>query len=228
MPASSLYVAQRSDAPRLVKVGRASDVAKRMAALQSGHVFRVSAAAVFPKLGALEAAVHKRLRRCRVEGFGAREWFECDVETAVEAILQEKRRASPDSNGDDGTSCDTGRPYAPYWEGAFGLDGEGKVAWINPERLYDALNCAAREGLAQSPPRRRSQSPVVPRRPAPIFRPSSPSREQLPLPVCAGTRPLRPSKFFRSTSPSHEHPRPLPACADTRPRRPSKFFRSAD
>jgi hypothetical protein len=170
MPASSLYVAQRSDAPRLVKVGRASDVAKRMAALQSGHVFKVSAAAVFPKLGALEAAVHKRLRRCRVEGFGAREWFECDVETAVEAILQEKRIASP---GGDGASCDAGGPYAPYWEGAFGLNKEGKLAWINPDRFCYALHCAATGGVPPSPPRRRPEPfPGREARPSKLFRPA--------------------------------------------------------
>jgi hypothetical protein len=111
---ATLYVARRSDAPQYLKVGRASDVARRTRELQSGHVFTVTALAIFPKQGPQELEVHKRLRWCRVEGFGGREWFQTDLETVVHTIASllstppvARDEADSDDNGGSDNSTDT-------------------------------------------------------------------------------------------------------------------------
>jgi hypothetical protein len=116
-----------------------------MSAIQGGHAFAITAAAVFPKLGALEQRVHKQLREFRVDGFGGREWFETSLETVVGAIHALIKQENAPSETDD-SSSDRGdciRPTPPlHWDKALGFDDSGNVTWINPDRLCDALALA--------------------------------------------------------------------------------------
>ena len=78
-----LYIATRSDAPHLLKVGRSSNAHSRCRQLQSGHCFSIHVIAIFREMGACERPVHRALRDFRL---GTSEWFYVDMLTAVEAI----------------------------------------------------------------------------------------------------------------------------------------------
>ena len=70
-----LYIATRSDAPDIVKIGRSNDPCRRCEGLSSSHCFTVSPTFVFHGYGRLEAAVHKALEDKRVLGGTGEEWF---------------------------------------------------------------------------------------------------------------------------------------------------------
>ena len=80
-----LYIATRSDAPHLLKIGRSSNANSRCRQLQNGHCFRIHVIAIFRGVGACEKPIHRALRDYRV---GDSEWFCVDLLTAVEAIQE--------------------------------------------------------------------------------------------------------------------------------------------
>ena len=80
-----LYIATRTDAPHLLKIGRSSNTRDRCRQLQTGHCFQIQVLAIFRGFGACEKPVHRALRDCRL---GTSEWFCVDMLTAVEAIQE--------------------------------------------------------------------------------------------------------------------------------------------
>ena len=80
-----LYLASRSDAPHLLKIGRSSNAHSRCRQLQNGHCFRIHVLAIFGNLGACEAPVHRALKQYRICNS---EWFDIDLLTAVETIQE--------------------------------------------------------------------------------------------------------------------------------------------
>ena len=97
-----LYIATRSDAPDIVKIGRPNDPRRRCEGLSSSHCFTVTTAFVFHGYGRLEAAVHKALDDTRVLGGTGREWFRVSATEAFaaatharEASEHDRRRPSP-------------------------------------------------------------------------------------------------------------------------------------
>ena len=72
---SDLYVMQYNTIWDCVKIGRTSDITKRLRELEMSHNSRLVVVASFPEHGHLERAVHKRLSAYRsTEGAGS-EWF---------------------------------------------------------------------------------------------------------------------------------------------------------
>ena len=80
-----LYIATRSDAPHLLKVGRSSNAHSRCRQLQNGHCFRIHVLAIFGGMGACEAPVHRALKQYRLCNS---EWFDIDLLTTVETIQE--------------------------------------------------------------------------------------------------------------------------------------------
>ena len=80
-----LYIATRTDAPHLLKIGRSSNTNDRCRQLQTGHCFKIQVLAIFRGMGACERPVHRALRDFRLENS---EWFCVDMLTAVEAIQE--------------------------------------------------------------------------------------------------------------------------------------------
>ena len=80
-----LYIATRSDAPHLLKIGRSSNAHSRCLQLQHGHCFRIHVLAIFGEMGACEAPVHRALTEYRLYNS---EWFDIDLLTAVETIQE--------------------------------------------------------------------------------------------------------------------------------------------
>ena len=78
-----LYLATRSDAPHLLKIGRSSNARSRCRQLQHGHCFKIAVIAIFRGMGACEKPVHRALKDYRIDNS---EWFTIDMLTAVEAI----------------------------------------------------------------------------------------------------------------------------------------------
>ena len=88
-----LYIATRSDAPHLLKIGRSINTPDRCRQLQTGHCFRIRVLAIFRGMGACEKPVHRALRDHRL---GNSEWFYVDMLTAVEEIQEaEPQRSRP-------------------------------------------------------------------------------------------------------------------------------------
>ena len=80
-----LYVATRSDDERILKIGKSSNVLARCAQLQRGHSFRINVDAILEGKGACEKSAHEALKEYRI---GKTEWFEIDVETALDTIYE--------------------------------------------------------------------------------------------------------------------------------------------
>ena len=78
-----LYLAIRSDAPHLLKIGRSSNALSRCRQLQTGHCFKIHVEALWVGFGARERAVHRALQDYRVENS---EWFAVDWLTTAAAI----------------------------------------------------------------------------------------------------------------------------------------------
>ena len=85
-----LYIATRTDAPHLLKIGRSSNTRDRCRQLQTGHCFKIQVLAICKEVGACETPVHRALRDCRL---GTSEWFCIDMLTAVEAIQETEPQA---------------------------------------------------------------------------------------------------------------------------------------
>ena len=88
-----LYIATRSDAPDIVKIGRPNDPRRRCEGLSSSHCFTVSIAFVFHVHGRLEAAVHKALDDKRALGGSGREWFRVSATEAFAAVGDPRPRS---------------------------------------------------------------------------------------------------------------------------------------
>ena len=81
-----LYIATRSDAPDIVKIGRSNNPRRRCEGLSSSHCFTVSATFIFHGHGRVEASVHKALEDKRVLGGTGKEWFRMTATEAFEAV----------------------------------------------------------------------------------------------------------------------------------------------
>ena len=98
---TDLYIATRSDAPDIVKVGRSNNPRRRCEGLSSSHCFTVSTAFIFHGHGRVEAAVHKALEDKRVLGGTGKEWFRVSAAEAFAAVThalgtpEHNRRPSP-------------------------------------------------------------------------------------------------------------------------------------
>ena len=51
--------------------------------------------AVFPQMGHLERAVHAKLQHFRMSGTPGAEWFACDLDEAVAAVMAVRRADGP-------------------------------------------------------------------------------------------------------------------------------------
>ena len=78
-----LYIATRSDAPHLLKIGKSSNAHSRCTQLQRGHCFQIRILAIFHRKGNCEKNVHRALADYRVANS---EWFAIDLLQAVDAI----------------------------------------------------------------------------------------------------------------------------------------------
>jgi hypothetical protein len=65
-----------------VKIGRSSDVSRRVKELQAGNHNKLSVVRVWENQGHVEHAVHRYLEAVREEG----EWFDTSVETVIRAV----------------------------------------------------------------------------------------------------------------------------------------------
>ena len=96
-----LYIATRSDAPDIVKIGRSNDPRRRCEGLSSSHCFTVSATFIFHGHGCVEAVVHRALEDKRVLGGTGKEWFRVSTSEAFAAVTNAlgtpecSRRPSP-------------------------------------------------------------------------------------------------------------------------------------
>ena len=90
-----LYIATRSDAPHLLKIGRSSNTRDRCRQLQTGHCFKIQVLAIFRGMGDCEKPGHRALRDYRL---GNSEWFCVDMLTAVEAIQETEPQKSRPSH----------------------------------------------------------------------------------------------------------------------------------
>ena len=95
---TDLYIATRSDAPDIVKVGRSNNPRRRCEGLSSSHCFTVSTAFIFHGHGRVEAAVHKALEDKRVLGGTGKEWFRVSAAEAFAAVTH--ALGTPERNHD--------------------------------------------------------------------------------------------------------------------------------
>ncbi len=79
-----LYIATRTDAPHLLKIGRSSNTRDRCRQLQTGHCFNIKMLAICRRTGACDKPRHRALRDYRL---GNSEWLCVDMLTAVEPSL---------------------------------------------------------------------------------------------------------------------------------------------
>ena len=83
---SDLYVMRYNTIWDCVKIGRTSDITKRLRELEMSHNSRLVVVASFPEHGHLERAVHKRLSAYRSTEGAGNEWFNAPVQYAVKLI----------------------------------------------------------------------------------------------------------------------------------------------
>ena len=81
-----LYIATRTDAPGLYKIGKSNDPTGRALQLQAGHCFTVKILAQFNDAGQYERAAHKAMDKFRVTGGPGMEWFRSDLARVLKAI----------------------------------------------------------------------------------------------------------------------------------------------
>ena len=85
---TDLYVATRSDAPDVLKIGRSNNPNRRCNDLSNSQCFSITPLAVFPKHGHCERLVHKKLEGRRALGGRGRKWFRVSLVDACAAISQ--------------------------------------------------------------------------------------------------------------------------------------------
>jgi len=89
----ALYVFQNSQIPGEYKVGRSRNSESRAAELERSQNFRIVELVMLPAMGFLEASVHERLARYRVQGSPGREWFHCPFQiilTSIGQVMEER------------------------------------------------------------------------------------------------------------------------------------------
>jgi len=86
-----LYVMRNARLPGELKIGRSKDARERKHELQRSQNFSIEVLAVFPQMGHLERAVHAKLQHFRVSGVPGTEWFACDLDEAVAAVMAVRR-----------------------------------------------------------------------------------------------------------------------------------------
>jgi hypothetical protein len=59
--------------------------------LQRSQNFSIEVLVVFPQMGHLERAVHAKLQHFRMTGVPGTEWFACDLDEAVAAVMAVRR-----------------------------------------------------------------------------------------------------------------------------------------
>ena len=84
---TTLYIAKRTDAPGLVKVGRSNNPAARLLQLPTGHCFKMVLVATFPGLGHMETTIQRGLRPTRVDTGYGREWFQSTAANVLHEII---------------------------------------------------------------------------------------------------------------------------------------------
>ena len=82
-PCIDLYIATRTDAPHLLKIGKSSNSHSRCIQLQRGHCFRNRFLAIFHRRGNCEKNVHRALAGYRMTNS---EWLAINILLAVETI----------------------------------------------------------------------------------------------------------------------------------------------
>ena len=85
-PPSELYVMQYSTIWDCIKIGRTSDITKRLRQLEASQNFRLVVVASFPDHGHLERAVHRRLSAYRSAEGASNEWFNVPAQYAIKII----------------------------------------------------------------------------------------------------------------------------------------------
>ena len=86
-----LYVMRNARLPGELKIGRSKDARERKHELQRSQNFSIEVLAVFPQMGHLERAVHAKLQHFRMSGVPGTEWFACDLDEAVAAVMAVRR-----------------------------------------------------------------------------------------------------------------------------------------
>ena len=96
-PQTDLYALQYSTVWDCVKIGRSSNVQRRIRKFEEGHNFRTVLLAVYPGKGHLERRVHQQLKAYQ-NNFGAgSEWFDLSADYAlkvINAVIQQSQEES--------------------------------------------------------------------------------------------------------------------------------------
>ena len=94
---ADLYVLQYSTIWDCVKIGRSSNVQRRIQKLEEGHNFRIVLLAIYPGKGHLERIVHQQLQRYQ-SNFGAgNEWFDLSADYALKVINEVIQQSQEES-----------------------------------------------------------------------------------------------------------------------------------
>jgi len=91
VPGTDLYILRNTRIPGELKVGRTNNYHNREHGLQRSQNFSIEVLTVFPRMGHLEHTVHAKLQHARVSGAPGREWFACDLDEAVAAVMAVRR-----------------------------------------------------------------------------------------------------------------------------------------
>ena len=83
----SLYILGCSMMPGILKVGRSADPQARAKEIQASQPYFAQLVAVFPQKGHIEAVVHARLAKRRVEAPG-REWFHAPLSEVLQIVSE--------------------------------------------------------------------------------------------------------------------------------------------
>ena len=96
-PQTDLYALQYSTVWDCVKIGRSSNVQRRIRKFEEGHNFRTVLLAVHPGQGHLERRVHQQLKAYQ-NNFGAgSEWFDLSADYALKVINEVIQQSQEES-----------------------------------------------------------------------------------------------------------------------------------
>ena len=96
-PPNDLYVLQYSTVWDCVKIGRSSNVQRRIRQLEEGHNFRIVLLAIYPGKGHLERRVHQRLKRYQSNVGAGNEWFDLSANYALKVINEVIQQSQEES-----------------------------------------------------------------------------------------------------------------------------------
>ena len=94
---SDLYVMQYNTIWDCVKIGRTSDITKRLRELEMSHNSRLVVVASFPEHGHLERVVHERTSAYRSTAGAGSEWFNVPVQYVIKVINELIEQTRPES-----------------------------------------------------------------------------------------------------------------------------------